>query len=93
MKNENGVIAIYSRKSTFAEKGESIGNQVDLRKLCKAVDTVLTPRERRVIVARYGLGGNAPMRQREVARYTGISRSYVSRIEKKALEKLKAALE
>ena len=41
----------------------------------------------------YGLGGGAPLRQREVAERTGISRSYVSRIEKKALEKLKAALE
>ena len=46
-----------------------------------------------MIILRYGLGGAAPMRQREVAKLTGISRSYVSRIEKKALEKLKNALE
>jgi RNA polymerase sporulation-specific sigma factor len=44
-------------------------------------------------VLRYGLGGGEPLRQREVASVTGISRSYVSRIEKRALEKLRAALE
>ena len=72
---------------------EQISQRQDLKKLCKAVDAVLTPQERQVIVARYGLGGGTPMRQREVAKLTGISRSYVSRIEKKALEKLKQALE
>jgi RNA polymerase sporulation-specific sigma factor len=39
------------------------------------------------------LGGNAPLRQREVAEVTGISRSYVSRIEKRALQKLRRAME
>ena len=72
---------------------DRISCREDLRKLCAAVDTVLTPRERQVIVARYGLGGGTPMRQREVSKHTGISRSYVSRIEKKALEKLRAFLE
>ena len=72
---------------------ERVSTRQDLKKLCKAVDEVLTEQERQVVVARYGLGGGAPMRQREVANITGISRSYVSRIEKKALEKLKAALE
>lgn len=63
------------------------------RQVCKAVDTVLTEQERQVIMLRYGLGKNRPHRQREVADITGISRSYVSRIEKRALQKLKAALE
>jgi RNA polymerase sporulation-specific sigma factor len=44
-------------------------------------------------VLRYGLEGKLPLRQREVAEVTGISRSYVSRIEKKALEKLRKALD
>jgi RNA polymerase sporulation-specific sigma factor len=57
------------------------------------VDSVLTEQERLVVVARYGLGTGIPMRQREVADKTGISRSYVSRIEKKALQKLRKALE
>jgi RNA polymerase sporulation-specific sigma factor len=72
---------------------ERVSTRQDLKKLCKAVDEVLTDQERQVIVARYGLGGSAPLRQREVANITGISRSYVSRIEKKALQKLKEALE
>ena len=56
------------------------------------VRTALTDRERRIISLRYGLGGKAPLTQREVAIKLGISRSYVSRIEKSALEKLSQAL-
>ena len=52
----------------------------------------LTDREREVITARYGLGGRMPRTQREVAQRLGISRSYVSRIEKRALQKLEEAL-
>ncbi|MBR6738223.1 MAG: RNA polymerase sporulation sigma factor SigK [Oscillospiraceae bacterium] len=52
----------------------------------------LTPREREIITARYGLGGKVPRTQREIATAMGISRSYVSRIEKRALEKLEDAL-
>ena len=51
---------------------------------------VLEPREKEIISLRYGLGGHTPLTQREVARLHGISRSYVSRIEKKALQKLRA---
>jgi len=72
---------------------ERISGREDLRRLCKAVDRVLTDQERQVIILRYGLAGQRPHRQREVAEVTGISRSYVSRIEKKALEKLRRALE
>ena len=61
--------------------------------LRKALATVLTDQERQVITLRYGLDGEDPQRQRQVAKRIGISRSYVSRIEKRALEKLKAALE
>lgn len=53
----------------------------------------LEPRERSVICMRYGLGGRKPLPQREVAAKLGISRSYVSRIEKRALEKLRACFE
>ncbi len=72
---------------------ESIENDLDLKvhieKLRLLVDTVLLPREKEIIVLRYGLKGFQPRTQREVARHLGISRSYVSRIEKKALEKMK----
>ena len=72
---------------------ERVTTREDIRRLCGAIDDVLTPQERQVIVLRYGLGGRKICRQREVAQVTGISRSYVSRIEKRAIQKLRAALE
>lgn len=71
-------------------------SQIDLKenvqKLYKSIETQLNPREKEIIVLRYGLGLRRPITQREIAQKLGISRSYVSRIEKKALEKLKTAL-
>ena len=90
---DGAALALMDVVSDEEDLMERVCNREDLRKLCRAVDQVLTEQERQVVVARYGLGGGAPMRQREVAKLTGISRSYVSRIEKKALGKLKAALE
>lgn len=58
----------------------------------RLVKECLTEREREIIVMRYGLGGRAPKAQREIAQKLGISRSYVSRIEKRALAKLEQAL-
>ena len=72
---------------------ESISNRQQLQQVRKLVDSCLTEQERQVIVLRYGLQDSKPQRQREVARDIGISRSYVSRIEKRALEKLRKALE
>ena len=57
------------------------------------VEKCLDDREKLVVTLRYGLNGQEPLPQREIAQVCGISRSYVSRIEKKALEKLKIALE
>lgn len=71
---------------------ETVSRREGVRAVCDAVRDRLTPQERLVIELRYGLGGGAPLRQREVAEKTGISRSYVSRIEKRALEKLRQAL-
>ncbi len=71
---------------------EHVSQKEQLHTLCRVVDQVLTAQERQVIILRYGLGGGVPLRQREVAQRTGISRSYVSRIEKRALEKLRDAL-
>lgn len=55
----------------------------------RLVDSVLDERERQIVILRYGLADNIPRTQREVAQLLGISRSYVSRIEKGALETLK----
>lgn len=59
------------------------------KKIYKYVDEVLSDREREIIYLRYGLCNKKAMTQREIAAKLGISRSYVSRIEKKALEKLR----
>lgn len=72
---------------------EQVISQESVACLQEAVDRCLTEQERLVITLRYGLQGKVPQRQREVAQICGISRSYVSRIEKRALNKLRVALE
>ena len=71
--------------------------QLSTRDACiqvrKCVDDCLTAREREIICLRYGLDGRLPQTQREIAARCGISRSYVSRIEKKALGKLEQAMD
>jgi RNA polymerase sporulation-specific sigma factor len=71
---------------------ETVSNRQTLQALRRAMDTCLTDQERQVIRLRYGLDSEEPLRQRQIAQVTGISRSYVSRIEKRALEKLRAVL-
>lgn len=61
----------------------------DVKKLYSAVEKKLTDREREIIIMRYGLYGTQEITQREIAQKMNISRSYVSRIEKRALEKMK----
>ena len=60
--------------------------------LRSCIEKVLDPREKEIISLRYGLSGTEPLPQREVALKTGISRSYISRLEKKALSKLETEL-
>ena len=72
---------------------EQVATREAVNQLRNALRVCLTEQEQQVIALRYGLNGEKPCRQREVARITGISRSYVSRIEKRALSKLRAALE
>ena len=72
---------------------EAVSRREAVQRVSRAVTQCLTEQERQVICLRYGLNGKAPRRQREVAVVTGISRSYVSRIEKRALEKLRRELE
>ena len=72
---------------------EQISNRELAEQLRTAVDTCLTEQEKQVIQLRYGMDGRPPQRQREVAETTGISRSYVSRIEKRALQKLRMILD
>lgn len=68
---------------------DSIDLKIQVSNLRNALKEALTEREQTVVIARYGLDGSEPKPQREIARALGISRSYVSRIEKKALKLLK----
>ena len=76
----------------LSDEGDEILDTVNMkmvkRSLSKILDSVLDERERKIIIMRYGLGGGREYTQNDVAKILNISRSYVSRIEKKALEKL-----
>lgn len=90
---DGAALSLMDVVSEDADLLETISTRQQIQQLRKAVEECLTEQERLVIRLRYGLDGNRVHRQREVAQKTGISRSYVSRIEKKALQKMKKALE
>lgn len=72
---------------------EQMSTREDVSKLMALVDKVLEEREKEIIIMRYGLLTGEEITQREIGKKLGISRSYVSRIEKKALHKLRKAFE
>lgn len=80
---------IISVDDTIAD---DIDSKTKAEAAMKVISRDLSERERKIIVSRYGLDGSAPLAQREVAAMLGISRSYVSRIEKAALEKIQKKL-
>lgn len=90
---DGAPLALMDVVSEDVDLLEQVAGQEMVEQLRRAVDRCLTEQERLVIRLRYGLDSQAPLRQREVADRTGISRSYVSRIEKRALRKLRLALE
>lgn len=67
---------------------EDIDRKIKTRRALEYIRDKLDEREKQVMILRYGLGESAPVTQREVAEKLGISRSYISRIEKGALEKI-----
>ncbi len=87
--NSLSLMDIIAQEDDMAER---IGHFEICGKLRGYVDSVLTPREAEIVKLRYGIGGQPPQTQRETAKVCGISRSYVSRIEKRALAKLREAL-
>lgn len=91
--NDGAALSLMDVVGDGEDLLETVSRRETVRKLLQVMDTCLTDRERLVLRLRYGLGGVSAKRQREVADMTGISRSYVSRIEKRALEKLRGALE
>lgn len=72
---------------------EQLSDKEIYAKLYQKINSCLDPREKEIVLLRYGIGNRLPLTQREIAQKCGISRSYVSRIEKKALQKLEKALE
>lgn len=91
--NDGSELSLMDVVSQDEDLAEQISNREQVQMVRKLVDTCLAEQEQQVISLRYGLLDNKPQRQREVAKTLGISRSYVSRIEKRALEKLRRAIE
>lgn len=90
---DDGSLSLMDVLSVDDDMLEELDNRDAQEQVRRCVAQCLSKRERTIIVQRYGLDGYAPRTQREIAAESGISRSYVSRIEKKALEKLRVALE
>lgn len=84
--NTLSLIDIMADERSVAE---DIEDKLRNEKLYKVIDGALSEREKEIVYLRYGLDGRRAYTQREVANHLGISRSYVSRIEKKALETLR----
>ena len=86
---DGGSLAIIDTIAAPDNMLEDISRSEMSGQVVKYIDEVLDDREREIIYMRYGLGGIKPITQREIAEKCNISRSYVSRIEKKALLKLR----
>ncbi len=88
--NTLSLIDILSSEEDIIENVDLEGN---IKKLREYIERVLTEREREIIIARYGIFGGRQYTQSVIAKRLKISRSYVSRIEKRALEKLREEFE
>lgn len=91
--SEGNPLTLMDIIATEDEIIEDIYKMTMLKKLRKEIKKITNPRERTIIILRYGLDGNKPLTQLEVSQRLNISRSYVSRIEKKILTQLRKALE
>lgn len=88
--NEISLLDIIETEQTDAV--EQMQMQQDVRAMQEYIDIVLEEREKEILLMRFGLRGQKELTQREIGEKLNISRSYISRIEKKALQKLKLAL-
>ena len=88
-KEGNEIRLLDIMESQDPEALDVIELKDDTRKIYTLLDRVLTPRERQVLIMRYGLYQGKEYTQREIAEELGISRSYISRIEKNALQRLR----
>jgi RNA polymerase sporulation-specific sigma factor len=90
---EGNALSLMDVISVDDDMLENLDTRDSCVKVRQCVRTCLTEREAKVVTLRYGLDGEAPRTQREIAAACGISRSYVSRLEKKALGKLREGME
>ena len=88
--NEINLLDIIETEQT--DTVERMQIQQDVKDLQDYIDRVLDEREKEILLMRFGLRGQKELTQREIGEKLNISRSYISRIEKKALQKLKVAL-
>ena len=88
----NEITVMDMVKSDDDPVPDEVSNKIDITRMMRKIDEVLDEREREIIRLRYAVCGGEEMTQREIASMLGISRSYVSRIEKKALKKIAACL-
>ena len=91
-KNGN-VLTLMDTLASDESVMDKIDTKINIQKLKKYINKYLSPREKAIICMRYGLCNKKPLPQREVAKILGISRSYVSRIEKRVVEILKKHFE
>ncbi len=91
--SEGNPLTLMDIIATEDEIIEDIYKMTMIKKLRQEIKKINNPRERTIIILRYGLDGNKPLTQLEVSERLNISRSYVSRIEKKVLTRLRKALE
>ncbi len=91
-KEGNQIMLIDVMHNEEMEVFDKINSGIEIQQLYRNIQHELDPREKKVILLRYGLIDGHPLPQRVIARKLGISRSYVSRIEKKAVSKLKKGL-
>lgn len=92
-KEGNEIMLMDILASSDEEVGDIVEKRISSARAFSLIRSALDDRERQVVLLRYGLANTDPLPQHEVARLLGISRSYVSRIEKKALTKLRDAME
>ena len=90
---DGNPLTLMDMMASDMDVAQDVDRKMDIAVLGSYIDEALTPREKEIIVKRYGLGNVKVHTQRELAQSMDISRSYISRIEKKALEKLRKRYE
>ena len=93
MDKDGNSLSLFDVLSVDDDILDNINKKLNLKKIYEYIDSELDSREKQVIILRYGLNGEKPITQREVAEILGVSRSYISRIETKALKTLRRKYE